>query len=413
MPHQSPIEPSPPKPDRRRELLLNGLLSVISLFLFLGIAEALCRLKYHPEKIVHSGIFEYDKDKVYALKKNIKHGSFAGTRCQTNSFGYRDSEIPVEKGTDTIRVLAVGDSVTFGHGVAEEDAYPNHLERMLNREIPQYHFDVINTAVPGNSPFQEYYDLKRGLVFDPDVVVIQFVLNDLIEPYKVFVRYGGKGIDYHGIADVPYWHYLLSQRSALYLFLKDIYANARYRSMDRNVIQAEAQKEAAALDWNAAAYEPSDDKVREAWAECLKWMQRELQLCRTKGIDCILLISPVDFQLLHTSRRYAQKRLKEFALANNIEFIDILPVIQEAARQAIIRKYALDGSVSYDEVAPSYEDDIRAVWRYYFLDYDHYNQRGHAMVAQRVSDAIYGILGRKGRLGTNFRTPTIAAEKGA
>jgi lysophospholipase L1-like esterase len=396
MPRKCPVQPSSRRPDRLRELLLNVTLSITSLFLFLGLAEGLCRLKYHPEKTVYSGIFEYDKDKVYALKKNVKDGSFAGRRCQTNSFGYRDAEIPVEKGKDAIRVLVIGDSVTFGHGVSEADTYSDQLERMLNRENPGHHFDVINTAVPGNSPFQEYYDLKRGLVFDPDIVVIQFVLNDLVEPYKIFARYGGKGIDYHGVADVPYWHYLLSQKSALYLFLKDLYATARFRSTDRTVIQAKAQTEVASLDWNAAAYEPTDDKIREAWTECLRWMQKEVDLCRSKGIDCILLVSPVEFQLVQTSKRYAQKRLREFALVNNIDFIDILPAIEEAARQAIARKDALHGEISYEELTSSHADDFKAAWRYYFLDYDHYNRRGHAMVAQRLLEVIQGILARKG-----------------
>jgi hypothetical protein len=59
------------------------------------------------------------------------------------------------------------------------------------------------------------------LPLEPDAVIVQFVLNDVVEPRRFLRRHGGKGLDYHGVEDVPYWHWLLSQHSAFYLLARD------------------------------------------------------------------------------------------------------------------------------------------------------------------------------------------------
>jgi hypothetical protein len=215
----------------------------------------------------------------------VRDGTFVGVPVQTNSFGHRDREIPTRKPPNGFRVVAVGDSVTFGHGVRVEDAWPERLERRLAARLPVLQVDVVNTAVPGNSPFQEYADLERALPLEPDAVVIQFVLNDVVEPYKVFRRYGGKGRDYHGVDDVPYWDWELSQRSAFYLFLKDVAARIRFGTLTREGVRQNAVREEVALSWEAAADAPDDPAVLD-WRECLAWMQREVDLCERHGIPC-------------------------------------------------------------------------------------------------------------------------------
>ena len=43
----------------------------------------------------------------------------------------RDDEFEVEKPKDTFRVISVGDSFTFGWGVANDETYPQQLEELL------------------------------------------------------------------------------------------------------------------------------------------------------------------------------------------------------------------------------------------------------------------------------------------
>jgi len=357
----------------------NLLLSLGSLLVFFGAAEGLARLRYHPERMRYEGIFEYDRDKVYALKRNLTAGAFMGKPVTTNSLGQRDREIPLRKPGNGFRVLAVGDSVTFGHGVNADETWPEQLERDLGARLPSSQVDVVNTAVPGNSPFQEYVDLQRALVLEPDAAVIQFVLNDVVEPYKVFRRYGGSGKDYHGVDDVPYWDWVLSQHSAFYLLLKDAAARIRFGAVTREGVREHAVRKENELSWNAAADEPTNPMVADAWRECLAWMQREVDLCKAHGIAVVLLVTPVEFQLSDASRTYAQRRLAAFAAANDIGYLDLLTVLRDRVRGA-------------DE-----SESPAAVWPRYFLDHDHLTLAGHRLVAEALLPQLMQIATERRR----------------
>jgi len=115
---------------------------------------------------------------IYDLKPNLDV-TFKGHRVTTNENGFRGPSHPQEKPENTIRIVGLGDSVMFGHGVADDDVYLSVLERSLNRSSDRHRFEIINTAVPGYSTFMEVETLKeKGLGYAPDVVVLHFVRND-------------------------------------------------------------------------------------------------------------------------------------------------------------------------------------------------------------------------------------------
>jgi len=97
----------------------------------------------------------------------------------TNEKGFRGRSYPREKPENTIRIVGLGDSVMFGHGVADDDVYLTVLERSLNQSSGVSRFEVINTAVPGYSTVMEVETLEeKGLAYAPDIVVLHFVRND-------------------------------------------------------------------------------------------------------------------------------------------------------------------------------------------------------------------------------------------
>jgi len=100
----------------------------------------------------------------------------------------------LKKPPGTFRIIALGDSYTFGHYVNTSDNYPEQLEDLLSQTAfcsNITNFEVINLGVPG-------YDLeysverfrKRGQKYDPDMVIWfakpdDFImLNELIAPKK-------------------------------------------------------------------------------------------------------------------------------------------------------------------------------------------------------------------------------------
>lgn len=127
-------------------------------------------------------------DMVYELKPNLK-GHFQGVPIEFNSFGMRDREYTQAKEPGTYRIVGLGDSVMFGWGVEVEKSYLKLLERMLNDalvakdrgEIKK--FEVLNFGVPGYNTTMEVSAFENKVLrFQPDLVIIHFVRNDIEVP---------------------------------------------------------------------------------------------------------------------------------------------------------------------------------------------------------------------------------------
>jgi len=110
-------------------------------------------------------------------------GWFAGVPVHINGLGLRDPrEYDLAKKPGTFRILVLGDSVTFGHGSVYEHTYPFLLEQRLKAWRPDIGWQVWNAAVPGYNTSQELAQLLEvGPRFNPDLVVVGFYENDLLD----------------------------------------------------------------------------------------------------------------------------------------------------------------------------------------------------------------------------------------
>ena len=104
-------------------------------------------------------------------------------RVTTNAFGLRGAELPTGRTPGVRRVVALGDSFTFGDAVEAEEAWPARLETRLNRGPVPGRWQVVNAGIPGHGTGQQLL-LSRMLEerLRPDVVVLGFtVVNDLLD----------------------------------------------------------------------------------------------------------------------------------------------------------------------------------------------------------------------------------------
>ncbi len=108
-------------------------------------------------------------------------GWFAGVPVHINALGFRDPrDYELRKGPRTVRILILGDSVTFGHGSIYEHTYPFLAEQRLRRWRGDVDWQVWNLAVPGYNTAQELAQLVEvGPRFTPDQVVVGFYMNDV------------------------------------------------------------------------------------------------------------------------------------------------------------------------------------------------------------------------------------------
>ncbi len=102
-----------------------------------------------------------------------------GVPVAINSKGLRDHEYDYEPRPGVTRILALGDSVTFGWGVKLEETYPKVLERLLNDGASQGSYEVLNGGV-GNYTTTRIialyeFELRK---YKPSVVLFAFYLNN-------------------------------------------------------------------------------------------------------------------------------------------------------------------------------------------------------------------------------------------
>lgn len=170
--------------DMLKGLFLNTLLITASLLLCAGVGEIYFRI-VDPQSIIP----RYVESSSYGIRKNI--GNVRGEMIvpeyrhhfRTNSQGFRGTkEYSVLKPAGLFRVLALGDSVTLGHGVEDEETFSAVLEQTLSQFRPT---EVINMGVSGFGTAEELIQLREvGLRYEPDLVVLAYFVND---PYNNMV----------------------------------------------------------------------------------------------------------------------------------------------------------------------------------------------------------------------------------
>ncbi len=106
------------------------------------------------------------------------HWELDPSHPSTNSHGFRDRERDPEKPAGAVRIGVLGDSVTLGRGVPLEATFPAVLETLLAAE-DGLAAEVLNFGVGGYNTGQEVeIYARRGRRFDPDLLLLAYVLND-------------------------------------------------------------------------------------------------------------------------------------------------------------------------------------------------------------------------------------------
>jgi lysophospholipase L1-like esterase len=87
-----------------------------------------------------------------------------------NADKYRGHAYPIEKSENGLRILALGDSETFGTGVAADQTWPAQLESVIRKKGTNC--EVLNGALEGMSPSDISQALQdKWKAYRPDVVV--------------------------------------------------------------------------------------------------------------------------------------------------------------------------------------------------------------------------------------------------
>ncbi len=104
------------------------------------------------------------------------------TTVITNAQGLREPElISPRAATGARRIVIIGDSMTFGWGVAAAESYPQVTAQLLRaqRDVQLAPVEIVNMGRPGANPNDYLRFLNRAVAdLSPDIVVIGFLVGN-------------------------------------------------------------------------------------------------------------------------------------------------------------------------------------------------------------------------------------------
>jgi lysophospholipase L1-like esterase len=102
-----------------------------------------------------------------------------------NAYGMRYRNFAKDRNPAIYRVAVLGDSYTWGIGVADAERFTEKVEDLANHKI-----EMLNFGVAGYGPIQYYLRLDEIIEYKPDMVLIAFCLGNDFADNVLWRRYG-------------------------------------------------------------------------------------------------------------------------------------------------------------------------------------------------------------------------------
>jgi lysophospholipase L1-like esterase len=305
----------PPRP------LASALLALVSL-LVAGVAgeiafRAYQRQLYRSRTLAAASPWEtLPGERIYGLKRNHQgRGEFMVDHARavpyrTSSLGLRGGEVgPRVPGVH--RVLALGDSYTFGWAVEEDQSYPRQTEALFaaaGRSV-----EVVNAGVPGYNTRQERALLAELLpVVRPDAVALGFAMNDA-EPQMTVLPPPDETYACAGV-----WTWEASKR------LWNLKLCPEGRPLPLRLLTPSQEF--------LPAYDPGSPK----WARTEEALSGIAALCEDARVPLVVLVLP-DFNRDFSNYPFGviHQRLRDWGARRGVAVVDLLPLVAGADSEAL------------------------------------------------------------------------------
>lgn len=286
----------------------------------------------------------------------------AHTPVTINGLGLRGPEVSPTKPPNVYRILFLGDSVTFGVGIADDgdtiaQRVAEHLAKTSMRAV-----ETVNAGVCGYSPWQEHHYLQNeGLSLAPDMVVTNFVLNDVTEKFNL-PQFGGTTpnmeLVHASASQLPPW----LAHSGLHFVAKTIAAHYRFgRSPHKTATLTEA------LGVKTLCTRPDDPTVQYAWRVTLENVEKIRRTAASAGAANLLVVYPYAFQLDAGQSTIPQQVVLEYARTHDLPALDLLPLFRSAIQSG------------------------RYTTKELFADFSHPTPAGAMLAAEAIAEFIEGM----------------------
>ncbi len=354
------------KPAQNRQLSTRFklLAATITLVLFALVTECALRL-IDPDLFYQNQTFPLNRDvdfpDVYKRDTDIFWRFYANQTIDSRRFSYLDYRINSQgrRGPETpeddgsFRILALGNSCTFGWGVKYDNIWTTQLQRVLRERFPQENIQVINAGIPGYSSHQGKLYFSRELVsLDCDMVLTMFGWNDQ------FAAGSGIGDDEQQMS------------GPMILCIQNALAKTKLYQLLRKVVLAVSESRSdVQLDDNKRRRRVPLDRFSDNLREIISAV-------RKSGATPVLLLPPVA-----SLDGYFEGTVSDFHQRHVTYQQKMINVSQYTGTPLVDLQTAFDLHTNLFDNAQS--DPI------------HFNQLGHQVAADAIADTISSLLRTK------------------
>ena len=348
-----------PLEDRRQALSTKSraLFAVIVIFVIIASLEITLRalsLDLYQENpffllnrdINFVEVYDKDRELFWRLKANVETQSqeFGALTYRTNSLGFRETEIPAK--SEKLRVIALGNSCTFGWGVTRGKTYVSQLRQLMPG------IESFNFGVPGYSSHQGMILLKREiLAHKPDILLLMYGWNDHWP--------AGKGIPDKEQSMPPQW----------ILTTQNLLANSHLFQTIRKVSLSLLES-----DSNRPRLDQRSGLRRVGPLDFKKNLTQMIKIAAENNISVALIVPPIP------------------SLANYFsgKTISAFHDLHERYQNAVIEVAAETGAPLVNLQIPF--DRRRDLYDDAYADGIHFNAAGHRLAAQEISRVVDSIM---------------------
>ena len=291
-----------------------------------------------------------------------RNDSLVGVPVRINSLGLRDREINVPKPPRSFRILAMGDSVTFGFGVRLEETYLKVLETQLNQHAQDgIRYEVVNAGISGEGLLYYYHFMQSvALTLEPDIVLIGITLTKIGD-------YSDRERPVRQSMSMSHDLFRLVYRLNVFMRLNSHLYASTYMNLKSIMYGTGILDINNIRDYEYITLKQPSEKQQRVWESSLNLLSKIAMLSRERGYPLVLVVFPMEVQLspgaLDLYRRKfrvslgpealqgeAQRRIRAFGATEGIPVIDLLPAFQAAADRDLFLR---NRSITYDPVHPS------------------------------------------------------------
>ena len=232
-------------------------------------------------------------------------------------------------GSHTLKLLALGDSNTYGFGVNRYEAYPRLVETLWNSVEGRTPLEVINLGYPGTNSSQLRNRLPQLLaMLRPDIVTVMVGVNDFWTAPEPVTDH----ISWRERFDFLAWRYSRLYR-ALWMFRRALQAQTIDvpRSVERAGEPVVVQLGSDRVEWPRAEEQRKQKQIeRTPLDENLAALAQQAALA---GVELIFLTYPADSPRAPLYGNVNVK-IRRTAAATGVRLIDLGPQISGSCSRA-------------------------------------------------------------------------------